>query len=117
MLISANFYFCTGDVVLADQGFTCDEYVGMVLAEVKTPPFTRGKKQLEKVDVDWSRELSVVRIHVEHVIGVLKQKFTILQGRLPIALIADLPCTGEDTTIVRVCCALVNLCPSVVPQD
>ena len=46
----------------------------MVLAEVKTPPFTKGKKQLEKQEVDWSRELSVVRIHVEHVIGLLKQK-------------------------------------------
>ena len=47
---------------------------------------TRGKNQLEKVEVDWSRELSIVRIHVERVIGVLKQKFTILQSVLPIAL-------------------------------
>ena len=30
------------------------------MAEVKVPPFSRGKKQLEKVDVDWSRELSIV---------------------------------------------------------
>ena len=29
---------------------------------------TKGKKQLKKVDIDWSRELSFVRIHVEHVI-------------------------------------------------
>ena len=43
-------------------------------------PFTKRKKQLEKVNVNWSRELSIVRIHVERVIGVLKQKFTILQG-------------------------------------
>ena len=38
------------------------------MAEVKVPPFSRGKKQLEKVDVDWSRELSIVRIHVKRVI-------------------------------------------------
>ena len=49
----------------------------MVLAEVKTPPFIKGKKQLEKQEVDCSRELSVVWIHVEHVIGLLKQKYTI----------------------------------------
>jgi hypothetical protein len=55
-------YLYTGDVILADRGFTCEEYAGMALAEVKFPPFTRGKKQLEKVDVDWSRELSLVRI-------------------------------------------------------
>ena len=42
------------------------------MAEVKMPPFTKGKKQLQKVDVDWSRVLSVVRIHVERVIGILK---------------------------------------------
>ena len=101
----------------------------MALAEVKMPPFTRGKKQLEKVDVDWSRELSIVRIHVERVIGVIKQKYTItrgkkqlekvdLQGTIPITLIKDQ--TSDTPTldkIVRVCCALVNLCPSVVSQD
>ena len=69
-----------GDVILADRGFMCDEYARMVMAEVKTPPFTRGKKQLEKVDIDWSRELSMVRIHVEWVIGSLKQKYTIIKG-------------------------------------
>ena len=90
----------------------------MVLAKVKTPPFTKGKNQLEKVEVDWSRELSLVRIHVERVIGVLKQKYTILQGILLISLVS-----GSDGThstidkIVKVCCGLVNLCPSVVPQD
>ena len=71
------------------------------MAEVKIPPFTRGKKQLEKVDVDWSRKLSVVRIHVEHVIGKNMQN-------------------AKDTTtstIDRIYCACVNLCPSVVPQE
>ena len=33
----------------------------MAMAEVETPPFTtRGKKQPEKVEEDWSWELSVV---------------------------------------------------------
>ena len=50
----------------------------MAMAKVVTPPFTKGKKQLERVEVDWSRELSMVRIHVECVIGVLKEKYTIL---------------------------------------
>lgn len=107
-----------GDIILADRGFTCDDYARMVMAEIKIPPFTKGKKQLEKVNVDWSRELSIVRIHVERVIGVLKQKFTILQGVLPISLIAGND--DKDSTIdkiVKVCCACVNLCPSVVSQE
>ena len=104
---------------MADRGFTCSDYARMAMAEVKTPPFTKGKKQLEKVDVDWSRELSAVRIHVERVIGVLKQKYTILQSVLPISLISDSSASVNSTVdkIVKVCCALVNLCPSVVPED
>ena len=42
----------------------------MALEEVKHPPFTRRKKQLEKVEVDWSRQLSQVQIDVERAIGV-----------------------------------------------
>lgn len=89
------------------------------MAEVKTPPFTRGKKQLEKKDIDWSRELSMVRIHVERVIGCLKQKYSILQGVIPITLISNQDNSAEATIdkIVRVCCACINLCPSIVPQD
>ena len=105
-----------GDVILADRAFTCDDYARMAMAEVKIPPFTKGKKQLEKVEVDWSRELSVVRIHVERVIGVLKQKYTILQGTLPIRLIVGDENDSTIDKIVSVCCACVNLCPSVVSQ-
>ena len=84
------------------------------MAEIKMPPFTKGKKQLEKVDVDWSRELSLV---VERVIGVL-QKYTVLQSILPVQF-----CDGSNDEVtvidkvIHVYCALTNLCPSVVPQD
>ena len=102
--------FFTGDVILADRGFTCNEYARMAMAEVKVPPFTKGKKQLEKVDVDWSREISVVRIHVERVIGVLKQKYTILQNIVPISLMKDTKgTTSTIDKIVRVCCACLNI--------
>ena len=111
-------FYHIGDIILADHGFTCDEYAQMAMTEVKIPPFTKGKKQLENIDVDRSHEQSIVQIHVERVIGVLKQKFTILQGVLPISLIA-----GNDDTdstidkIVKVCCACVNLCSSFVSQE
>ena len=63
-----------GDVFLADRGFTCDEYACMTMAETKTPPFTKGINNWKESKFDWSRELSVVRIHVEHVIGIIKQE-------------------------------------------
>lgn len=49
-----------GDVVIADKGFTCQDHVGLYQAEVKIPPFTRSKEQLDHIDVDWSHELSLV---------------------------------------------------------
>ena len=68
--------------------------------------------------MDWNRELVLVRIHVERVIGVLKQKYIILQGVLPISIVANKDKQNASIhKLVRVCCALVNLCPSVVPQD
>ena len=57
----------------------------------------------------WSRELSQVRIHVERAIGVLKQKFIILQGTIPITLVTDNAGQSMVTIdkIVRLCCALI----------
>ena len=67
-----------GDLVLADRGFSIHESASLYFAEVKIPTFTRGKAQLSKSDIDTTRELARVRIHVERVIGLLKQKFKIL---------------------------------------
>ena len=52
----------------------------MVLS-YRIPASTRGKSQRNQKDV----EISQVRIHVERVIGLLKNKYTMLQGRLPIS--------------------------------
>ncbi|XP_065890039.1 uncharacterized protein [Dysidea avara] len=105
-----------GDLILADRGFTIQDSIGLYCAEVKTPSFTRGKKQLSRHDIDWSREISHVRIHVERVIGMLKQKYKILKGILPITLLKD----GNDCTIDNIlitCSALCNLCASIIPFD
>ena len=67
-----------------------------------------------------TRQLTRVRIHVEHVIGQMRKKFKILQNTLPVNLImcpsdCDKPnCTID--VILTVTAALTNLCPSVVPR-
>ena len=107
-----------GDLVLADRGFTIEESVGLYCAKVCIPPFTKGRKQLTRHEVDWSREISHVRVHVERVIGQLKKKYTLLQGVIPITLLknkANGICTLD--CIITVCSALCNMCPSVVPFD
>ena len=108
-----------GDLVLADRGFTIEEAAGLYCAEVKVPPFTRGKKQLSRVEVDAARRLSRVRIHVERVIGSIRQKYTILQSILPINM---LMCEETETIssidkITTVCCALCNCNNSIVNAD
>ena len=38
--------------MLADRGFNVHEAAGLYCSEVKLPPFTKGKKQLNKHEVD-----------------------------------------------------------------
>lgn len=71
-----------GDLVLADRDFTVEDSVGLFCAELVTPPFTRGKKQLSHKEIESARKISRVRINVERVIGMLRQKYTILGVQL-----------------------------------
>ena len=75
-------YLQPGDVILADRGFNIAEEASLYYAEVKVPPYTRGKKQLSRYEVDKARQLSRVRIHVERVIGLLRLKYKILRCNL-----------------------------------
>ena len=86
---------------------------------MKLPPFTRSKRQLSRVEVDAARRLSRVRIHVERVIGLIRQKYKILESILPINMLV---CSETETVapvdkIVTICSALCNCCNSVVSSD
>lgn len=78
-------------------------------ATLRIPSFTKGKCQLSACEVDISRQLSCVRIHVERVISKWKS-FKILQSTIPVSQVSLL----DDMVIV--CGALTNLCKSVVPK-
>ena len=104
-----------GDVILADRGFTIEEVAGMYCAEVRIPPFTKGKKQLSKLEIDTTRSLSQVRIYVERIIGLVRQKYSILSSTLPIYMFRSDESFSTADKIVTICCALCNCCDSVVP--
>lgn len=107
-----------GDVVLADRGFLISESVGLCCATLHIPPFTKGREQLCSIEVESTRELANVRIHVERVIGLVRNKYTILRGTLPNEMLrADADGSTPIDKIAVVCCALANLCSSVVPRD
>ena len=105
-----------GDIILADRGFDIQESVGLMCAEVKIPAFTRGKRQLSPIELEATRKIAHSRIHVERVIGLVRNKYRILQSTIPV----DYVQTKNDGVptidkIATVCCALSNFCESVVP--
>ena len=107
-----------GDVILADRGFDIGDSVGLHCATIKIPAFTKGKRQLTGIEVEQTRRIANLRIHVERVIGNIRKKYGILGATLPIDFTKVR--SGEATTldkVVTVCCALVNLCESVVPFE
>uniref|UniRef100_A0A3B5QSV4 THAP-type domain-containing protein n=1 Tax=Xiphophorus maculatus TaxID=8083 RepID=A0A3B5QSV4_XIPMA len=112
LVFSPMYYLGT---LLADRGFDIKDSVGKMCAEVKMPSFTKGRCQLDAKDVEDTRALAHLRIHVERVIGCMRNKYKMLHRTTPIKLL--LTCEGEEVTrldkIVYVCCSLVNMCSSV----
>ena len=96
------------DVVRADRGFDIHEDVAIHGGKLEIPSFTRGKKQLSTDDVEYSQRLSKVRIHIERVIGLLKNKYIILQSTLPVS---TLKCNaGSETSLID---KIVTVCASL----
>ena len=98
-----------GDIILADRGFNIEQSAAFYCAKVKVPAFTKGKKQLAGIDVESTRRIAAVRIHAEWVIGLLRNKYKILQNTLPLDFLRknDTKHTTIDK-IVTVCAALTN---------
>ncbi len=66
-----------GDVVLADRGFDIADSVGLMHARLNIPAFTKGKSQLSATEIEETRAIANVRIHVERVIGNVRQKYSV----------------------------------------
>ena len=108
---------------MEDRGFTVSESVGLKQAKLVIPAFTKGKSQLDPVDVEKTQGIASICIRVERVIGLLRRKYTILEGTLPTDFPRGSANEAPDSQgpiidrIVRVCSALVNLCPAIVPLN
>lgn len=106
------------DVVLADRGFDVEDSVAYRGATLNIPAFTRGKPQLDPKDVEATRKLANVRIHVERVIGSVRQRFPIVSATTPLP--TEYTRSKREgpvllDSIVRVCCALHNVCDVIIP--
>ena len=112
-------YLLPGDVILADRGFDIGDSAALFGATVEIPAFTKGKKQLSAFDVERSRKLASVRVHVAHVIRLLCNKYTILQGILPLDYLMKKDGINMTTIdkIAVIWSALTNMCDSVIPVE
>ena len=106
------------DLIFADRGFNIAETLGPCSATLKIPAFTKGRSQLSALDVESTRCLASVRIHVERVIGMTRQK-NIMLG----TTIQNTFCVADSTgltmldKIVQVASGLTNLSPPIVAFD
>ena len=108
-----------GDEVLADRGFNVVDDLAVCGAKLLFPSSTKGKNQLSQKEIEQSRRLARVRIHVERVIGQMRKKYTILHNTLPVSLI-KCPSDSDKTNctidrILIVTAALTNLSPAIIP--
>lgn len=102
-----------GDLVLADHGFEIGDSGGLMCAELK---ITGGRRLLDAKDAVEKQQIAHLGVHVDRVTGCVRTKYIMLNGIVPVSM--AVPCEGEDMTfldkIVTVCCALTNMCPSVM---
>ncbi len=78
----------------------------------------RGRKKLSVADVISYRKIASVRIHVERVIGLARQKYAIMNGPVPV----DYVMSKDENNLTLLdkivhtctCCSLTNLLPPIV---
>lgn len=90
-----------GDSVMADRGFLIEQSLQEIGVGLNIPPFMRGKSQLSTEDEQMTREIASLRVHVERVIGGIKQN-RILKYVFPNSM-SDLL-----EPIWKICCLLSN---------
>ena len=62
---------------MGHRQFTIQEILMLHKLELAIPAFTKAKDQLDPVDVEQTRGIANIRVHMERVIGLLRRKYTI----------------------------------------
>lgn len=71
--VNASILCESGDSVLADRGFNEQDIFASKDVTINTPAFLRGKTQLPGLVVLKDREIANKRVHIERLIGMVKQ--------------------------------------------
>ena len=117
--ISSKFH-CPGDQILADRGFPLqDDFASRCSAELIISAFTKGKKQLPTKEIETTRKIANIRIHIERVLGLVKNRHHVLDGPTLIPLVTSMSNeiykqTPKIDKLVTVCACLFNLSKRIV---
>lgn len=95
------------DLILADRGFNLSDICNEIRCKIVIPPFLCGRKQFSKDEVDLTRTVASARVHVERIIGRVKD-FRLLQKVIPKTLVPII------SQIAFVICMLVNFQEPIV---
>lgn len=89
-----------GDQVFADWAFTLkDDFAAGSGSELIIPAFTKNKSQLSANEVETSRNISLVQIYIECVIGLFKNRYTILKGIMHIMTVKSIKDESLQTVL------------------
>jgi hypothetical protein len=95
------------DAIMVDKGFLISDFTTPRGVELIIPPFKRKNKQFLPHEVEKTKSIANLRIHVEREMERIKN-FRILQGNMPITM------SEKVSGIWKVCVYLTNLLPPLV---
>ena len=91
-----------GDQVMVDKGFTIEDLLATVGAQLVIPPFLTSRRgQFDADEVEQTQSIARLRIHVERAIRRVKC-FHIFDKVIPLSL------AGTVNQIWSICCLLTN---------
>ena len=95
---------------MADRGFDIQAHLYELGAHLNMPPFRSGSYQLTSEQVEETRRIAEVRIHVERAIQRIKT-FSILCGTMPVTL----QMVADD--IFKTCAYLTNFQTPILKSE
>lgn len=89
------------DVVMADKGFDIDDLIEAKGAKLNIPPFLQNQSQFSVRDVQDTKTIAKLRIHVERAIRRIKE-YHIFDSAVPLSMLGTVP------QMYTVICLLTN---------
>ena len=100
----------SGEGIMADRGFTIQDYTDNLNIKLVIPAFLQGRDQLSEEEVIITQQIASERIHVERMIQRLKT-YHIFDRVIPLSMM------GSLNQIITVCALLANFQdPIIAPQ-